>query len=456
MGGMLRSFAESKLSKTHREAITVARALGIQYVWIDALCVLQDNPADWEQETKRMHRVFGNAALTIIAGRSAEAKLGFINSQLRQPARSCPIPMGTASYQGCLFAALPRTRKVGPVTLRRWCYQERLLSRRILVFGEEQLFFQCRTGTQYEDGESVLHGPDGTLSPPMLGVFPPTTNVDADPSERREWALRQWYEIVEQYTMRRLSNPHDIFAAIASIATLANETLQQTFPRGLLWKPRYQAEEGLFQPVARPAPSRLAPSHPVNRAPSWSWAAVDGPVSQIYDEGSSSLFRDTDWVKIRPQDPSGRWTSADEWVARCNGVDKLHMPSCELRMVGRLALATTLPLEVQEHLPLGKARWVDWKHPYPPAALRADAMLLVAEDRATAPIPRELRVVVAIGVLDVGSEMHDGTVWCLQVIPDEGLMLRKMSNGSFCRIGWFLLEQPNWFDQCKEVNIRLA
>lgn len=465
MGGMFRSLAESKLSKTHRETIAVARALGIQYVWIDALCIVQDNPADWEFETKRMHRVYGNAALTIIAGRSAEAKSGFIHSQLRQPARSCAIPMGTASHQGCLFAALPRARRVGPVTMRRWCYQEKLLSRRILVFGEEQLFFQCRTGTQYEDGESVLHhAADATLS---LAVFRPLadTNVDADPAERREWTLCRWYEILRQYTARRLSNPHDIFAAIASVAALANETLQSRYlaglwetdlPRGLLWKPRYQAEEGPFPSVARPAPTRLTSSSPVIRAPSWSWAAVDGPVSPMSDESSAPLFRAPDGVKIRPQDPLGRWTTSDEWALGNSGVEKLRMPSCALGVVGRLALASSIPMAVQEHLPLGKSRWEHWKHPYPPSALRAHGMLLVAEDSATAPIPRELRVVVAIGVMDVSNEMQDGSFWCLQVIPDEGLLLRKVADGSYRRVGWFLLEQPSWFEQCKEVDICLV
>ena len=72
----------SRLARTHREVISLVRALGFRYLWIDALCIIQGDAADWERESKTMARVYGNAALTVIAGRSAGSKDGFVTNEL--------------------------------------------------------------------------------------------------------------------------------------------------------------------------------------------------------------------------------------------------------------------------------------------------------------------------------------------------------------------------------------
>ncbi|KAF0319220.1 heterokaryon incompatibility protein [Colletotrichum asianum] len=80
---MLKSIKEEVLTKTHQEAIHFTRALGLEYIWIDALCIIQGDEKDWAFESKRMEQVYCNSTLTIVAARSSDACLGFINPPKR-------------------------------------------------------------------------------------------------------------------------------------------------------------------------------------------------------------------------------------------------------------------------------------------------------------------------------------------------------------------------------------
>lgn len=446
IAGMLKAINEADLARTHREALGLARSLGIRFVWIDALCIIQGNAADWEYESRHMARVYGNAELTVIAGRASDARDGFIINDLRSAADPCAIPVGASLPQASVFAGLPRSQQFGPVDTRGWCFQEKLLSRRALVFGKEQLIFQCRTGSDSEDGYRTSRGGLPSFLQPAL------FSSVGDQSRQRELTLKRWYEFLQQFTMRELSNPHDIFAAIASIAELAQRVLgsrylagvwEDDIVRGLLWKPRNHVQL-TFGPIKRPSTARLAPL-PVIRAPSWSWAAVEGPVLQNYNERISSKYQDHSFVKVRPKfrDPD-RW-SAD---AECD-VGTLHMPSCELQLMGRLAKAAVSSRPVAEYLTTSKP----WKL-YSKAKMRQHGLLLVQRDASDESICTDLEKVVAIGLFDfVDNDCDD--IWCLLLVPNEGLLLSKGQNGGFRRKGWFILEEPEWFEGREEVEIHL-
>lgn len=61
---------ESRLPKTITDAVALTRALGLEYLWVDALCIIQGNPEDWERQSSKMHQVYSNAYLTICASRA--------------------------------------------------------------------------------------------------------------------------------------------------------------------------------------------------------------------------------------------------------------------------------------------------------------------------------------------------------------------------------------------------
>jgi len=451
MADMLEAVSEADLTRTHREVIQLARSLRIRFVWIDALCIIQGNSADWEHESRQMARVYGNAELTVIAGRSADARDGFINNDLRAAADPCAIPVGASIPEECVFASLPRSQKFGPVETRGWCFQENLLSPRALVFGKEQLIFQCRTHVVYEDGSATPHGSAPTFLQPVL------FSSLGDRTKQREMTLKRWYELLDQFTMRALSNPHDIFAAIASIAELAQRILgsrylagvwEDDIVRGLLWKPRHHVQL-TFGPIKRPYPTRLATA-PVIRAPSWSWAAVEGPL--LHKERKSYQYTYSSFAKVRPiLRDSGRWSAN----LNCD-VSTLHMPSCELQFKGYLARAAVSLKPIAESVSVPE-NWKNFKAHggYSVAKLRRHGCLLVPHAGVTGALTTDLDRAVAIGLFDIADERCDD-IWCLLLIPDEGLLLRKRQDGCFHRMGWFLLMETGWFEGREEVEVTLA
>jgi hypothetical protein len=57
----------SDLPPLFQDIVLIARELGIYYVWIDRLCIIQGSSADFEQQAPKMGAIYGNAVLTITA-----------------------------------------------------------------------------------------------------------------------------------------------------------------------------------------------------------------------------------------------------------------------------------------------------------------------------------------------------------------------------------------------------
>jgi Heterokaryon incompatibility protein (HET) len=151
----------SSLPKTFQDAIWLADHLRIQYVWIDSLCIIQDDPDDWARESARMADIFGNSFLTIAACRAANTSEGFLADR---PERTyLPIPACVGDLTGEVLAFNLPLKYVGdtrqcayledePLTERGWALQERYLACRTLHFGRSQIFFECDQIFSPEDG----------------------------------------------------------------------------------------------------------------------------------------------------------------------------------------------------------------------------------------------------------------------------------------------------------------
>ncbi|KAF0331752.1 heterokaryon incompatibility protein [Colletotrichum asianum] len=347
---------EQSLTKSHQEIIQFTRALGFKYLWVDALCIIQGDEEDWAFESRRMEHVYGNAALTVMAARSPDSREGFIKPLAGMKRQPCPIPLSLSSAD-VLYIDRPTNLSIGPTTTRGWCYQEEFLSKYTIQFAEEQIVYNCRTWSSWEDGTSKVWGSPGMPSPP---VFPST---DKDVNIRREQTLTMWYAQIDRFTLRTLSNPHDVFAAIASIAKLAVGVLgshyvaglwEDDIARGLLWKPRHHVHQGFHIPPVRPQPTRLAPP-PVVRAPSWSWASVEGPIHHQHTGRKFKDFEKPGFIKIKPRLENNRWTVD----AYCNA-DTLHMPHCELSLIGHVAKASVMNTPTVDYVSSKQRNW--WKY----------------------------------------------------------------------------------------------
>jgi len=466
---------ENKLAKTYRETLQVARDLGFLYIWIDALCILQGNKSDWEYESTRMGEVYGNASLTLVAARSSDAMNGFLRNDFKPVADSCPFPYGRVDENGHeidgMYVGLDRawfkdTLDPDPVKTRGWCLQEAELSRRTLIYGRSGVSFQCKTAKFFED-ETYKFYHKRVFDPKPEAALGPVPG--RRPSDGLE-LLNHWYvNVLPDYTARALTNRGDIFAAITSLAKLAKQTIggrylagvwESDLPRGLLWKPRYQTRWWVNPSKTETNLVPLTRSHP-SQAPSWSWAAVEGPISHGWDnrkrwppyptEGRPDAFM----VRPAHQDHT-RWTTQDSCDA-----DVLYMPQCELQMHGRLRRlrSTAIP----------QVRLLDWyREQGVKARQRPDDLppqlrdvvlfepLAVLENEASlleggCPFNQ----VVAFGVFDIAEEFVEN-IWALPATRDLGLILDRKEDGSFHRLGIFHLLNFQWFEAGEEELVRLV
>ncbi|KAL3955672.1 hypothetical protein ACCO45_011235 [Purpureocillium lilacinum] len=476
---MMQGITESDLAQAHRDTISLARALGIRYIWIDALCIIQGDEADWTKESKSMAQVYGNAALTVVAGRSADARNGyvdnFVDSSVERSLPPCRLPVGgppsdTGSDGGFVMVSLPRSTDLGPVVTRAWCCQERTCCRRAIMFGTEQLIFECETERVYENG-LIKENPAPRFAfeqqqqqPSSLPPAQPAELQDA-----REVTLRKWYNFIYGYTACHLSNPHDIFAAIAAIAQQAARGLDSRYLagiwecdmlRGLLWKPCYHHEVSTNGKIltTRPKPTRLtgpATKGPIVRAPSWSWAAVEGPVSQESNTPPNiARFRDPSYARVRPVRANPAWWTREEDDERC-GPDKLRVPALELLLIGHLAA-------VRVSLPRDDApRVIDYitqtypRRRHPLQRLHVEGLLLFGAGETTRLDGDDpWSHVVGIGLFD---REKVGVVYCLPLVQNKGLLLEKSEDGArFSRLGWFYVEKEAWFSNHVETEICLC
>ncbi|KHE81757.1 hypothetical protein GE21DRAFT_5107, partial [Neurospora crassa] len=445
LADFLKLLPESRLSKTHVEAIDLTRLLGIRYLWIDALCIIQKNQKDWEAESKRMSSVYGNAELTIIAGRSPDSGLGFLtNNYLTTKKHPKPVPMragpnphtGEGPDLGTVYLTMQRGKSVGPVDTRGWCFQEALLSNRALVFGEDQVFYQCRQHTRYEDGCVDV---DVSKRGQALTSLHPGTKPEV---------LRRWYQMLVSFTPRALTEPHDIFACIVSVALITHGVLKSRYlaglwecdmPKGLLWKSRWSyVSRKHFRPIEKPLASPFTerpgevPGKPVVRAPSWSWAYVTGPVFWDTNPRIESRWIDAKNICIRPRDSKGLWTNQ----SGAGNPDVLFMPALELQIFGK-AVEVRCTKAMKKHTPLT------------PEGIMLESVKSASSGPANSSY-------IALGYFDFPSDPMPANIWCLLVVAHEGLLLTRDGKGKFHRVGWFAVQDGKQFEAVKETAVDLV
>lgn len=299
------------LTKTFQDAILISQHLGIKYLWIDSLCIVQDDEDDWEEQSGRMHQVYEGAYLTIAATRAHSGIDGcFATRSCCQEVRENIVVrrmlshrQWIASYASIFYDFLANskaseTNDTEPLLLRGWCFQERFLSTRMLHYATEEMVWECKTTFDCECGDFIDENYNGK-QPAFKSDF--AANCD-------------WGGVVERYTKTKITRDTDILEALAGVAAKAAEKNGrhylaglwiEDFPKNLLWMSR-----NCGRSYHRP---------PSYTAPTFSWASRIGPVSlreQRYTLGPPNDDKRVYLVSLikascstKPQNPFGRVSS---------------------------------------------------------------------------------------------------------------------------------------------------
>lgn len=291
----LRQYVEpTDLPKNFADAARVCIRLGVPYLWIDSLCIIQDSADDWKREAVKMHLVYRHAVVTIVATSATSTHDGFldrdfkktlaakIHYSLEHDQESSPSGHGRNRY--IVFYRRQRYEYSFPTyainnskwNTRAWTMQERSLSTRLIHFCRNKIFFECRSCIKSEENEPAAH------YALMTRILWPR-----DPSTSWGTLYEYWQWCLMQHCPRNLTKGKDKLIAIQSVAEEMMSTTKWEYIRFAgMW--RHKIKEELFWIF----PYGEARRPDASRAPSWSWSALDGHVSfnpRILPKGKRSV-----------------------------------------------------------------------------------------------------------------------------------------------------------------------
>lgn len=283
----------STIPLTFQHAMVVATGLGIQYIWIDSLCIIQGDDDDWRREAAMMASVYSNALITIAATSSANCHQGLYRTDLPQYQLS-ELPVSIPGHPSLRFLAQAVSHNViwqqyrlspdlmsstcKPLLSRAWFFQEWRLSPRLLHFVQGEVVWQCRQGSICQCQSFEGYPPFPALPYKQVEYPSSPTSLQAE-----VWGKphQDWFRTVEAYSGLALSYRTDKLAAISGVAkttpqfrmgnTYAAGIWRECMPWGLCWYTDPQRQDGLSQ--------RLPATPAEWVAPSWSWASIDARVT---------------------------------------------------------------------------------------------------------------------------------------------------------------------------------
>jgi len=278
------------MPQTFRDALVIARELGLEYLWIDSLCILQDSREDWEKESARMGSVYGNAFLTISAGASDDSEQGIFRPRPVRPGPPVEVRCNDSDFEPIYIdyrANNTPFEEPQSTDSRAWCFQEMALSPRVIVYGREMLGWLCDSTTDVEHGSVAEHeeDPSPPLLAPRLNSKPaenPLQNAGSlfelfHYSHERERQVGRWASMVNAFSRRKLTRESDRLPALSGIVKELQLQTGDEYLAGLwrqdIWHDLQWDVDILF--ADKDAEWRRPVTY---RAPSWSWASIEGPI----------------------------------------------------------------------------------------------------------------------------------------------------------------------------------
>jgi hypothetical protein len=410
----------SQLPQTIKDAIEVTRSLGLDYLWVDAICIIQDDPEDSAVELAKMSSVYLGSTLTISAASAKDSMEGFLRDRDLKTAYGSlfQLPYYPRGYDDVatgkiLLAEHPICDMYQePIDERAWTMQEHMLPLRLIRFGSKQTTWRCPTRYVSIDGGG---------SPPLVNKrtelpFGDPHRVTEVQFKMKEYGslgksrvLSDWLENIREYTNRKLSYSGDKLPACAALAETFSEIMgwEATDYLAGLWEKDIQAQLLWYRREGMGA-ERLP-------GPTWSWASLNGPVTffERFQLERGGL------VKARAR------LENKMIIHKVVGHKYSEVESGRLRLNGRLQ----------------QARWSR------------------SRLRRSADSPRVLPFTIH---WDLSGRISSRTVWCFEIIRSHislGLMLETKNGTDFERVGIFECEDiavsQSLFDEVKPRTIIL-
>lgn len=263
-----------ELARNFQDAILFTHQMGLFYIWIDSLCIMQDDLQDWARESAQMDKIYYNAAIVIAASQAKDSLEGFLDKRTQRS--YTPTNMTFSGIYGEVTIYPVPLRLAGdptrlaemenePLTARGWALQERYMAQRTVHFTQDQVLLESKGEVLAEDSGFAVHLPS-----------------------RSPFALRSrtgkdiaWTQVVERYSKRKLTRAQGKLPALAGLAAYFSSIYEDRtsnqenrylaglwsldLVKHLCWQVPYKQS-----PQARPGEYR---------APTWSWASIDGHIT---------------------------------------------------------------------------------------------------------------------------------------------------------------------------------
>jgi Heterokaryon incompatibility protein (HET) len=265
-----------QLPQTIRDAVLVCRKLGVRYLWVDALCIIQDSGQSKNDELVKMFDIYRNSFITILAASSSACDQGFIYDRYKYYGFEVPFysagALGTVSLADAIqrydhASAIANYHCPDIALSRAWIFQEVFASSRIIIFSRFQVFWLCADSWGKDGGP--IKREDYLADVSCRSITSPY--------------LEHWFWIVDMYSAKEITDITDTFPAISSVATYFMRkmgfssdqycaglwrTTDQDFARQLCWKPRH--DDGYYSKGATYV------------GPSWSFLSLQGRHGRLF------------------------------------------------------------------------------------------------------------------------------------------------------------------------------
>ncbi|PFH59657.1 hypothetical protein XA68_12062 [Ophiocordyceps unilateralis] len=332
------------LPRTIRDAIHATKKLGLRYLWVDRLCIIQDSVQDWSHQAALMCHIYSGAAITLSADGSSSSTDGLFQTPqafslieykpyLDAEGNETPFLLLEDDDHHHSLDDLVRTNSQ-PIDQRGWTLQERLTSPRVLHFTKGELIWECDTLTECECRRQS------------------TPSRRLGKQQGPETVYHDWRELVRMYTTRALSQETDKLPAFQGLVDKFKQIItghgkddeylaglwRGDLAAQLAWKPPVPADGEAFMKATRRASTtkviqqmsedgsewfeimkqrnQIDDWHRTKGyiAPTWSWAHLHGPVSYftIYPPSPFKSYVDILQAETTPRIPgeeNGQLTS---------------------------------------------------------------------------------------------------------------------------------------------------